>query len=199
MIKDMAESATLVYPPAAVESEIDGRVESFKQQVTRSGWEWADYLKMQVTTEEALRENFREAAEEVVRQQLILREFVLSEKLSIKEEDVDAKIATRIAAFSDNEMLTNSMRNYYKTGAGFNMISGDILMDKVAERMQAILTGTAPSLEELEAIEAAAEIEADIVAEETAVEIETEVEAETAVETEPEPTTETSAPEDATE
>lgn len=202
MIKDMAESATLVYPPAAVESEIDGRVESFKQQVTRSGWEWADYLKLQVTTEEALREDFREAAEVVVRQQLILREFVLSEKLSIKEEDVDAKIAARIAAFSDNEMLANSMRDYYRKGAGFNSISGDILMDKVAERMQAILTGTAPSLEEIEAAEAAAseaeaEIEADIVDEETetAVEIESGVEAETAVETEPEPTTETSTPE----
>lgn len=149
MIEDMLAQATLVFPPAAVELEIDNRIESFKQQVTRSGWQWEDYLTLQGTAEEGLREDFREAAEEAVRQQLVLRQFVLEEKLSVDEADVEAKIDERVMSFGDNETLTNSMREFYKKGAGLEMISSEILVDKVAERMKAILSGNAPELEAL--------------------------------------------------
>lgn len=155
MVHEMLAISTLAFPPAAVEMEIDGRISSFKNQVTRSGWQWDDYLKMNATSEEAMREDFREAAEEAVRHQLVLRQFVLNEKLKIKDEDVEAKIDERIAAFNDNELLANSMRDYYRKGAGFDMLSGEILMDKVTERMVAIYNGTAPALEELEAEETA--------------------------------------------
>lgn len=155
MVKEMVEMATLVYPPAAVEMEIDGRISSFKNQVTRSGWQWEDYLKLNTTTETSLRDDFREGAEEAVRQQLVLRQFVFDEKLKIQEADVEAKLEERIASFKDNETLANSMRDYYLKGAGFDMLSGEILMEKVAERMTAIYNGTAPSLEELEAEETA--------------------------------------------
>jgi trigger factor len=171
MVHDMLAMATLVYPPAAVEMEIDGRIQSFKSQVQRSGWEWDDYLKLQTTTEEELRGDFQNVAEDAVRHQLILRQFVLNEKLQISEEDIEAKIGDRVAAFSDNETLANSMRDYYKKGGGFQMISGEILIDKVAERMKAILSGNAPSLEELATLEEEAE-------EETAAEAEDVVEVE---------------------
>lgn len=155
MVHEMLDMSTLAYPPAAVEMEIDGRIQSFKNQVTRSGWQWDDYMKMNATSEQAMREDFREAAEEAVRHQLVLRQFVLNEKLKIKDEDVEAKIDERVAAFKENDMLMNSMREYYKNGSGFDMLSGEILMDKVTERMVAIYNGSAPSLEELEAEETA--------------------------------------------
>lgn len=155
MVHEMLDMSTLVYPPAAVEMEIDGRLSSFKSQVTRSGWQWEDYLKMNATSEQTIREDFREAAEEGVRHQLVLRQFVLNEKLKIKDEDIEAKVEERISAFKDNETLANSMRDYYKKGAGLDMISGEILMDKVTKRMVAIYSGSAPSLEELEAEETA--------------------------------------------
>ncbi len=178
MIHDMLEIATMVYPPTAVEMEIDGRVRSFKNQVTRAGWEWDDYLKLQATTEETLREDFREAAEDAVRHQLVLRQFVLNEKLQIKDEDVEAKIAERTSAFGDNETLAKSMRDYYATGAGLDMISSEILMDKVGKRVKAILEGAAPALDELEAGEetAAAAVEEMTTSEEDATAEEPEME-----------------------
>lgn len=179
MIHDMLEIATMVYPPTAVEMEIDNRVRSFKNQVTRAGWEWEDYLKLQVTGEETLREEFREAAEDAVRHQLVLRQFVLTEKLQIKDEDIEAKIAERTSAFSDNETLAKSMRDYYAKGAGLDMISSEILMDKVGQRVKAILEGTAPALDELEADEetAAAAAEEMTASEEDAPAEEPEMEA----------------------
>lgn len=174
-------NAKLVYPPAAVESEIDGRIESFKQQVTQSGWQWEDYLKLQGGSDDTLRDDFREAAEESVKRQLIVRQFVFDEKLHITDEDIDAKLDEQLASFADNEDLSKSMRDFYKQGYGLEMISSQILMDKVYERMAAILSGEAPDLAELEADEEAEaeEVEAEAIAEDAVEEAEAAPEEET--------------------
>ena len=169
MVNDMRKLATLVYPPAAVNEELDRRIARFKQQVEQAEWEWEDYLKLQGTSEEQLREDFREAAVTAVENQLILRQFVLDEKITIAEADVDAKVAERTESYGDNEELAAALGEYYKQGPGLDMISSEILTDKAYERMVAILSGNAPDLAELEAEaeeEAAAEIEAAEEAEE---------------------------------
>ena len=60
--------------------------------------------------------------------------------------DVDAKVEERLADFGDNEDLRDSMRQYFTTGYGFDMMSSEILMDKVSERAEAIYAGEAPDL-----------------------------------------------------
>ncbi|MCP4359249.1 MAG: trigger factor [Chloroflexi bacterium] len=170
MIDDMLPTATLVYPPAAVEMKIDSRLNSFKDQITRSGWEWEDYLTLQTITEDEMRQDFQEDAIEAVERQFVLRQFILDEKLEITDEDVEAKIAELTTSFEDNEVMRNNMHDFYKQGAGFDMLSSEILIDKVAERTEAILSGNAPDLAELEAEEEAEEETAaeDVTEEESA-------------------------------
>jgi trigger factor len=159
-ISDMLEGASLVYPPVAVEMEIDDMVDSFKEQVTRSGWEWEDFIRLQNNSEEDIRNNFRENAVERLERQQVLRQFVLKEKLTVSAEDVDAAIENRLESFGDNDEFKESMRNYFNSGYGFDMISSEIIMDKVHERMVAILGGDAPDLAAIaEAEEAAADEE----------------------------------------
>ena len=157
MIDDLLKDATLVYPPAAVEQEIDSMIETFKNQATRSGWAWEDFLRLQGSNEESIREGFRETAVERLERQLVLRQFVLSEKLTVSAEDIDDKISDRVQVFGDNEELQQNMRNYYQTGYGFDMISSEILMDKAHERIAAILQGQAPDLDALDAEEETAD------------------------------------------
>jgi trigger factor len=156
MIDDLLKDATLVYPPAAVESEIDGMIENFKNQVTRSGWSWEDFLKLQNNQEEELRENFREGAAKQLERQLALRQFIFDEKLRVTAEEIDAIIDERVSRFGDNEALLEGMRDYYRSGPAFEMISSEVLMDNAYARMEAVLTGNAPDLAELEAAEKAA-------------------------------------------
>lgn len=172
MIDDLLESATLVYPPAAVESEIDGMVQNFKNQVTRAGWTWEDFMQLQNTQEEQLRENFRAGAEEQLKRQLVLRQFIFDEKLRITDADIDAMIDERVAQFSDNEALQTGMRDYYRQGQGFEMLSSEVLMNKAYARIEAVLTGNAPDLAELEAEAEAATEDAETVEDE---EVETAV------------------------
>ena len=159
MIDDLVENVTVVYPPAAVEIEIDGLVDNMKQQMERSGWIWEDYLKMQGLNDVTVRDGFRENAEKSLTRRLVLRQFIFDEKLTVDAEDVDAKIEERLADFGDNEDLRASMRQYFTTGYGLDMMSSEILMDKVAKRAEAIYVGEAPDLAELEAAAEAADEE----------------------------------------
>lgn len=186
MIDDLLEDAKLVYPPAAVEAEIDGMLENFKGQVTRAGWSWEDFLQLQSAQEEQLRENFREGAEEQLKRQLVLRQFIMDEKLRVSEEDVDTAIDKRVGQFGDNEALVQGMRDYYRSGPGFDMLSSEVLMDKAYERIEAVLTGDAPDL---------AELEAEAEAEEAETETETEAEDSAEVEAEAEEMAEATAEE----
>lgn len=148
MVDEFLDDAELVYPPAAVEMEIDDTVENFKNQVARSGWDYDDYVKLQGLTEESMREDFRDSSEERLQRRLVMRQFVLDEKLRIQSEDVETLIDERVARY-DNEELQKSMRDFYLSGSGFDMISSEVLSVKVYERIKAILSGTAPDLEEL--------------------------------------------------
>lgn len=148
MVDQLLEDAELVYPPAAVEAEIDDMVESFKEQVTRAGWQLEDFLRIQGSTEEGLREDFRENAEDRLKRRLVMRQFILDEMLRVELEDVDALIEGRIARY-ENEDLRKGLREFYRSGSGFDAISSEVLSEKVYERIKAIYAGEAPDLEAL--------------------------------------------------
>ena len=155
MITDMLAEAQVTYPPAAVEAEIDEMVASFKDQVTRSNWKWEDFVRLQGNSEEEIRKSFRESAIERLERQQVLRQFVLNEKLSVSADDVDTAIESRLESFGENEEFRESMRKYFNSGYGFDMISSEVIMDKVYDRMVAILSGEAPDLEAIAEAEAA--------------------------------------------
>ncbi len=145
MIHHLIEGATMVYPPAAIEAQIDEMLEDFKGRLARSGWKYEDYLNLQGMTEENLRADFNENAEDQLRHQLALRQFILDEKLRVEAADVDGLIEERVARF-DNPGLRDSMRNYYRSGQGFDLISSEVLSNKAYERARAIFSGNAPDL-----------------------------------------------------
>jgi trigger factor len=149
MIDRLMEDAQMVYPPAAVEAQIDTMVEDFKNRLSRSGWQMQDYFNLQGMTEESLRADFSENAEQQLRRQLALRQFILDEKLRVEAADIDRVLEERVARF-DNEGLRDSMRNYYRSGQGFELVSSEALSNKAYERIRAIFSGNAPDLSALE-------------------------------------------------
>lgn len=154
VMEQVIDGAHIIYPPAVVEEEIDSMVQSLKQQVTRSGWEWSDYLMLQGETEDSLRESYQENAVERVKSGLVLRKFIEEERLSVEEDEVEDAIDERLSdRFDDNEELREQMRDFFRQGQGLEMVTGELVMDKVFDRMEAIVTGNAPSLEALAATE----------------------------------------------
>lgn len=153
VVNEMMSEAEINYPPALVEAELDDTLANFKEQVTRSGWQWDDYIKLQSHTEESLRDEWREDAIERVRRGLVLRQFVEEEKLSVSSSEIDSAIDKRLGRFGENEELHDQLRSFFTQGQGLDMMTNEILMDKVQERVEDIVTGNAPDLQALEAAE----------------------------------------------
>lgn len=166
VVAEMLEDVELLYPPAVVESELDNTVSGLKEQVSGIGWQWNDYLKLQGTTEAKLREEWRDDAVEQVRRGLVLRQFISEEKLTVHADELDSALEKRLERFADNEELREQLRGLFMQGRNLEMMTNDILMDKVHDRIEAIVTGNAPDLAELEAAEQAAREAAAIASDE---------------------------------
>jgi trigger factor len=151
MVNELRQEAVLAYPPAAVAEEVENSVESIKQQATRSGWEWDDFLMIRGETEDSLREAIYDAAVERVEKRLIFTELLSQEKIQITSEDIDAALDEQLSKYED-ERLREGMREYFMRGEGVSNMVTELLNDKLYERIKAILTGTAPDLSELEVI-----------------------------------------------
>jgi trigger factor len=149
MMNHLLEGAELVYPPAAVHQEVDGMIETLREQVTASGWKWEDYLKLQGQTVESLHDEFHERAEDRLRRSLVLRHFIQEEKITIQPEEIDAALQERLDRFGEGEMR-GYMAEYFQRGRGRELLLNDLLVDKIQERMDAIMTGNAPDLSALE-------------------------------------------------
>jgi trigger factor len=158
IIDDLLVDADVRYPPAAVELELDEMVDSFKNQIKNSGWEFEDYLKIQGSTEQSIRADFGESAEKRLTRRIVLRQFMLDEKLRVDTADVEKLVDERVGHYGNAE-LRQQMHDFYLTGPGFDMISSEVLSDKVYERMVAILSGNAPDLDALEEEEVSASLE----------------------------------------
>ncbi len=150
VLDEMISEAEIVYPPVLVEAELNDTLENMKEQVTRSGWQWDDYLKLQSETEESLKEQWQENAVERVRRGLILRQFVEEEQLTVDSADIDSAVDKRLGQFGDNEELQEQLRSVFTQGQGLEAMSNDILMEKVQERIEEIVSGNAPDLEALD-------------------------------------------------
>lgn len=159
VLEEVIAGSEIVFPPALVEQELDNAVESMRNRVTRAGWRWEDYLRLQNKTEEGLREESREAAEARVRRLLVLGELLQREYIGVNAQEVDDSIEERLASLSGEERvsLRQQVHDYFQKGEGRSLLSSELLMDKLYDRIEAIVTGNAPDLAELEAAASAVE------------------------------------------
>jgi trigger factor len=151
MVEETQKEAVLSYPPGAIAEEIADMVKDYKQQVTRSGWEWEDFLTIQGLTEETVGENFRESAVKRVETRTIISQLLTQERITLEPEEIDAAVDERLEKYQD-ERLREGMREYLLKGDGLTNIMNEILTDKLYERIKEILSGTAPDLSELQLI-----------------------------------------------
>ncbi len=145
------EGATLTYPPAAIEMEIDRRVEGLEERFAAQNWALDEMLKLQGKTRETLRDELRpEAVNSFERNQVTLA-LLREERLTLHDDELDQLIDERLAAMGDalSEDVAQQFREIYTAGQGRVMMANDALMNKFTSRLMAIGRGEAPELPEL--------------------------------------------------
>jgi trigger factor len=148
---DLIAGSKIIYPPAAVDFELDRTLEETKQEVIRSGWQWNDYLQLQGETEASLREGWREGAVNRIERGFALKEFVNAEMLTVESSEIDEALEKRIESFGAEGEFQEELRKIFTQGQGLEVISNDVLVEKVKDRVEEIISGRAPDLETLRA------------------------------------------------
>jgi trigger factor len=146
----MRELATVVYPEAALEQEVTRMVGDMEQRFSEQKWTLEDYLKLQGKTIDDLRTDLRPEAESYLVRSQITYALVRAERLSLDDQEIDAKLAERLERIKDMEEATaEQLREIYTSGQARVMLANDVLMEKFTERLKDIGRGSAPDLPEL--------------------------------------------------
>lgn len=147
MVDDILTGATLVYPPAAVKHEIDHAIEHLQEEIKRIGIEWDEYIKAIYETEDALRNSLKEKSVKQLENRLILQEFIQEERLRATRSEIKARARKRLHGV--DEQMYDYLLEFLTTGRGAESVINEVLLDKVQDRFEAILSGSAPDLAEL--------------------------------------------------
>ena len=92
IVEELIKKAEIPLPSSMIESEIDALADGFKRDLTRAGLSLEDYLAETKTTEEGIRDKFRESAVAQVKGLLLLSAIARKEDIKVSEEEVDQQI-----------------------------------------------------------------------------------------------------------
>lgn len=91
IFEKLAELVKAEIPEVMFENEVDNAVQDFGYQIQSQGLDLKTYLAYTGMTEEALRDSFRERAENQVKVRLALEKIAELENFEVTEEDIDAQ------------------------------------------------------------------------------------------------------------
>jgi trigger factor len=89
-IDALVSVATVEFPQAALDNEIEQAIQSQRSRLTRMGYEFERYLQMIGQTEEELREQLRPDAERNLTERLVLAEYARAEGIDLEPNEMQA-------------------------------------------------------------------------------------------------------------
>ena len=149
------EDATMEYPQAAVDDEVERHLREFQQRIQSQGFSWESYLNMQKKSEDELRDEVRPSAEQHLRENIVLAEIAKREGITLEEGAVEAEIEKTLEPYGAQAQM---LRPYVDNPTSRQSIERRLLTGQTVKWLIAMATGTLPA-------EADAEAEAEAVAE----------------------------------
>ncbi len=151
IVEAMIKAAPKIeYPPQAVDREVELTLERIQENLKSSGLEMDRFLTMIGKTLDSYKQELRPSAEARLRKRLVVREIVRREGLSVEAQEVEAEIDRMVEAAGDQ---AEQIREALDTPQGHMMVTDDLLLARVRERLIQIARGEAPPLPEAESRE----------------------------------------------
>jgi FKBP-type peptidyl-prolyl cis-trans isomerase (trigger factor) len=101
IIEKLLEKSTLAVPAIFVESELDKIMAQMRDDISRYGLAFEDYLKRINKTEDDIRTEFREQAKNRAKLQLVLNKIAEEEKVEADKDAVEKELGHAIEHFPD--------------------------------------------------------------------------------------------------
>lgn len=134
----LVEGATIKYPAAAVEMEMDRLVANIEQQLKSRRISLEAYLKAANTTREELRERQRATAERNLRDSLVMREFVRAEGIEVTDEEMRARTDRAVNSLAAGD---RDWQEYLRSPQFQARMESNMLFNRGMRRLISIVTG----------------------------------------------------------
>ena len=128
VIERMKSGADMKYPDIAVHDVIDELMEDFKRRLQSQGIEAENFLRLTESSDENIRENFRDRAVDMLQERLVLSQFVKEQEIDVADKHVEGRLAEALSALGfdgimrqslDTPQLRDNFRNELLTRIGF--------------------------------------------------------------------------------
>jgi trigger factor len=146
VLDKLVEMASIEYPDAMVEDQIAHMLEDFKHQLSQQGMTLENFLKLSNTTEEDVRNRYRESAEKRIKRSLVLGELFQAEKLEVKEAHVTQAVKERAHELSRGNDQMRELFEQYLSSTGLRDLAIDLMTRQSYDRLIAIAKGEEPPI-----------------------------------------------------
>lgn len=130
LINKISEKSTVAIPKVLIDEEIERLENDEKQNLAYRGQTFDEHLAAEKVSAEEHKEQKRPAAEARVKASLVLTELADREKLTVTNDEVDARLAELRAQYGDRQMQAELAKAEAR-----NQIAGQILTEKTLARL----------------------------------------------------------------
>lgn len=120
-------------PEIMIDQKIDFLLQNFAQRLSMQGLQLEDYLRFNGSDMEAVRADYRPAAEKSVKIDLVLEAIAVKENVEATEEDVEAKV-TEMAAQYNSEVAM--FKQWLANAGNLEPLKKSIIIDKTVDLLQ---------------------------------------------------------------
>ncbi len=138
--------ATLEYPPAVVEDQLDNMIRDYEQQLRQLGIEDLNrFFEQTGQSLESFRDGLREQANMTAQRNLVLSEIIRAEQLRVSDEEIEERIVLLTEVGDDEDEAarerSESLGAALRSDSGLMLIANEIIRIKAMDRVLAIARG----------------------------------------------------------
>ncbi|HBT20375.1 MAG TPA: trigger factor [Peptococcaceae bacterium] len=127
VIKKVVENAELEVPETLIKRRIDAHIKRLDERLKMQGYSLEEYCEAAETTEEELREKYREQAIESVKTDLVLEEIAQRENIKVSEDEIFEEIQNLAKDY--NESVEN-VQKHLRLKDNLQALTYGLLIDK---------------------------------------------------------------------
>jgi len=148
VLDKIVDGARIDYPDVMLAEQIDGMIREFEATLKQRKLSLDEYLRMTNSTMDVLRGEYHEQANQVLRENLVLRELFGALEVEIKEDQIETRLDSVIAGYGSGPQ----MRKLFDTPQMRGNIRHELMMSQLNAHLLAIGRGQDPVvvLEELD-------------------------------------------------
>ncbi len=133
LVEKAVENAEVDVPEIMIQQKIDYMLDSFSQRLRMQGLNLDDYLKYTNSSIEAIRKDYRPAAEKSVKIDLVLEAIAAKENVEATDEDIEARVAEMAARYNSEPAV---FKQWLENAGNLEPLKKSIVIDKTVDFLQ---------------------------------------------------------------